>query len=101
MMRRVNELNYKQLTVSVVTATYRFCLLVLRNSLVRSVCELGAWAKFRDNKVAARSKVIKKNVRPIPQKNQVNIQETEVDLLVCIKPLGHLHSRDSGISPGH
>jgi hypothetical protein len=60
MMRRVNELNYKQLTVSVVTATYRFCLLVLRNSLVRSVCELGAWAKFRDNKVAARSKVIKK-----------------------------------------
>jgi len=34
MMRRVNELNYKQLRVSVVTATYRLCLLVLRDSLV-------------------------------------------------------------------
>ena len=31
----------------------------------------------------------------------VSIQETEVYLLVCVKPLGHLHSRDTGISPGH
>ena len=31
----------------------------------------------------------------------VSIQEMQIDLLVGVKPLGHLHSRDSGIAPGH